>query len=764
MNSYLAALLALTCSIGPALAGPIDKDQPYLFRTKQGKAVEYQHRAPQLDEMIQRTDFPYAQLQPIPLRGVKINGLTPKSVDGLGWNYFLVVDNTKYSKMSDIYRESRLAGKSNFVTTDSVLHPYLAFSNRVVADAITLEMVPDILLLLDSMQQVALADYQAAEDPEVRIDIEHNIAYIAVAMRLLNPYYQFPQVGKVAKLAEADLRNIYAGRFAQSDVFDRKEDFSLFKPTGFFLASEKLQGYFRAREWLSRLSFPIIDSSVGADGHGTNDFRRSVLLFRTLDQSYVLGKPALDLWTKLAKASTLMGTPLDNLKERTLYVPDYKVVFQGRGMDLKLTIAALAEPLFRTKLMLAIRKQKPVSLTSASIFELDAGGSDGNAAAHFRLFPIIAQAEQPWLRSVARIYPNSREEAASWPIALLDEYIWGAPSAGNVLSDNMWCLAPAIAQVLPELATCVTRRQGGGQVTQVDSRTWKLLSAYFKPPAEGVPTVLRSEQWFVHRLLSAAGGWVDAQCAIAPEKLPEAKPDPAASDAAKTAAPESATADGVPGVPTTAAAGAPPTVRRISKGVPYHYLEPSLDLYRALEADANKLMGDLVASKYLPEKYKSQLADWGRLFQRLERIAESELRQSPLPAMDKKLLANFDQILDRVDTPLPAVLPVEAAHKTAAGKAASQTTDEQHLAVGMNFAVGRPGQLYVIYQNPHNMEWTLGRGAVYTYYELPAPLLTDTMWQHRIESGFAQPVAWSQKFQVVQRDVPAKPPTATAAK
>jgi hypothetical protein len=413
--------------------------------------------------------------------------------------------------------------------------------------------------------------------------------------------------------------------------------------------------------------------------------------------------------------------------------------------------------------MLAIRKQKPMNLSSASIFELDAGGPDQAAGAHFRLFPIIAQAEQPWLRSVARIYPNNRDEAGSWPIALLDEYIWGAPAAGNVLSDNLWCLAPQIAQVLPELANCVTRRAGGGQVQQVDSRTWKLLSAYFKPPQEGVPNVLRSEQWFTHRLVSAAGGWVDAQCAIAPEKLPEAKAE--AADAANGAKPgaEAATADGVTGVPTAATAGAPQAVpRRISKGVPYHYLEPSVDLYRALEADANKIQADLTASKYLPDKYKSQFADWTRLFQRLTKIAEMELRQMPLSVVDKKLLGNIDQILDRVDTPLPAVLPIEAPQRPIAGK---PKEGEQQLAAGMNFAVGRPGQLYVIYQNPHNMEWTLGRGAVYTYYEMPSPLLTDTMWLHRIEAGFAQPVNWSQKFQVVQHEAPAaKAPTTTAAR
>jgi hypothetical protein len=763
MNRFFAALSAFSLSIAPALAGGIDSDLPsYLFKAKQGKPVEFQRRAPNLEEMIQRTDFPYAQLQPIPLKGVKIQGLQPKSVDTLGWNYFIVVDNSKYSKMSEIYRDSRLNGKSNFVTADSIIHPYLAFTNRVFADAITIQMVPDMLLLLDSMQQVCIADYKASEDREVREDIERNIAYIAVAMKLLNPHCEVPQVGNAPKLAEADLRNVFGGRFAHSEIFDRGEDFSLFKPTGFFLSDEKLQSYFRCREWLSRVPYPIVDSSANSDGHVSNNFRRSVLLFRALDQSMVLGKPSMELWDKLVKASTLIGTPLDNLKERTLYPQDYKLVFQGSSSDLKVTLNALAEPLFRTKLMLAIRKHKPVNLNSASIFELEDGGGDSGAAANFRLFPIVAQPEQPWLRAVARLFPSDKQASSSWPVALLDMYAWGSPSAGNVISDNMFALDPAIAQAMPELALCVQRRQPGGQTTQVDSRSWKLLSAYFKPAPEGTPGVLRSEAWMAHHLLSAAGGWVDSQCAICPEKVPDATPDPAAAAGAAPAnGQESATGEGVTGVPTSA--DAPPMVRRISKTVPYHYLEPSVELYKTLEQDANRIMNDLTVSRYLPDKYKTRFTDFTRLFQRLQKIAELEIRGAQLPIVDKKLLGGIDKILDRVDTPLPAVLPFEAPQRVASSKGKPEDRMQGGLSVGMNMAVGRPGQLYVIYQNPHSMEWTLGRGAVYTYYELPAPLLTTSMWEHRIEAGFAQPVSWTSKFQVVQKEIEHRP-AATAAR
>ncbi len=742
----------------PAKAGGIDPETPYMLHSRTAKPVQYQRRAPNLEELIQRSDFAYQQLQPIPLKGVNIQGLAPKTVENLGFQYFVVIDNTKYTKMSDIYKESRLAGKSNFVTTDSIIHPYLAFTNRVLCNTVLTQIVPDLLLLLEALQQVSIADYKISEDAEVREDIKRNIAYIGVAIKLLNPKYEYPKVADVPRIAEADLTNILVGQHAQSLVFDRPEDFSQFKPTGFYTSSEGLQSYYRCREWLSRVPYPIIDASSGVHSV-SNSFRRSVLLFRALDHGTVMGKPAMEVWNKIVKASTLLGTQIDNMKERTLYPHDYKIVFQGRSSDLKVTINALAEPLFRTKLMLAIRKQKPVNLTSASIFELEDGQGEGASAANFRLFPIVSQPEQPWLRIVARNFPTDKQSSSSWPVGLLDMYAWGSPVAGNVLSDNMWSMDPNISLVLPDLLHCVMRRLPGGQMQPVDSRAWKLLTTYFKPLPDAVPAVLRSELWFNRRLLSAAGGWIDSQCAIAPETAAIASQEAAGSAQAKTPA-ETASSDTVSGGAASAASATAPVVpRRMSKAVPYHYLEPSTDLYRLLEQDVQKIQVDLVASKYMQDRYKARFGDFTRLFQRLQKISELELRGQQITVVDKKLLGGIDQILDKVDVPLAAVLPVGAPQAAAPGKA-----PEDQLDKGMNLAIGNPGMLYVIYQNPHSMEWTLGRGAVYTYYEMPTPLLTESMWKHKIEAGFAQPLPWAAKFQLVQQASELKKKSATAAR
>jgi hypothetical protein len=763
------ALMAALSSGAPLIAAGIDDVtnkpmfpvgglNPYnLMQAKPSKPVELRKHEPTLEELIVKQNVPGQYLQPIPLRGVHIAGLYPKSVETLGMQYFAVVDNSKVLRMSDVYRESRLAGKSNFVTADSITHPYLAFANRIIADAVP-NMIPDLRTLLQAMQRIQLADYNTADDKEVKQDIERNVAYVSVALRFLDPKYEVPRIGQVPELVDRESQLIVSGTTAQSVIFEGTQDYSVFKPYGWYNSSDQLKNFFRCREWLSLVPFAVNDTG-GGEQH-SNMFRRSVLIFRSLDRANILGRPAMETWVKLVKGYEVLGSHVEAWGQRTLYPQDYKYVFQDKSSDLRVTLQALAEPFFRTKLMLALRNQKPVNLDSESIFELSPNDSSSTMPV-FRLFPMIGQPEVPWLRGVASIYPPDRSQSESWPLSLIDMYAWGSPMAGNLLADNISALDPNIARALPTLQHCVVTRLPSGQLTPVESRAWGMMSHYFRPMPETAPSVLRTELWLSQRQMSAIGGWVDALSAIAPaddEGSAQSVPSssglapagkgvgnagagshsglPPAATNATTPAVDEKTAEGI----SPAKPDAPAVPRRVSKVPPFHYLEPNLDTYKHLEMDATKLQAQLEAVHYFPQKHKAKLADFVRLFQRLQKITTTELHGVPISLMDRRLLGDIDLILDKVDVPLPAVLSFDG------GKSQGDMMNR-----GFNMAIGRPGVLYIIYQNPHSMEWTLGRGAVYTYYETPAPLLTDTMWQHKVEAGFAVPPSWSQRFELVQQ-------------
>jgi hypothetical protein len=683
--------------------------------------------------MLPKTPFPTAFMQAVPLAGLKIPGLTAKSLEYLGFNYFVVVDNTPYVNFAQVYRENRERGKSNFVTTDSIVHPYFAFTNNVLIETISKHMIPDLSKLLRCMLMVSLTDYRRADDAAVRDDIERNVAYLSVGIKLLEPDFVPPPIAHVPGLVRTDLESIEkaSGR-GKSAILDTVQDFSSYQPVGWYNSAPALQNFYRCREWLSRVSFPLSDVEIGLDGNKGNNFRRAILLYRSLELGKINEQPAYAMWSKLERAWSLLGAPLPPGQDKTLSPQEFKTVFKVAPGDLKVTLSSLAEPLFRTKLMLSVRKQKPMELGSASIFEIGDSGRNSSLTASFRLFPVSADPEIPWLRSIARYYHDETEDSPSWPLALLIMHAWGAPQANNILNDNSLKLDPRLMQILPYLDRSILTKLPGGMVKPVKDRRWQILSAYFGFPADGSQEVLRTEQYLTRRLESAFAGWIDSHLSVAQNTTTAAPAKPEGTAAEKPAAP--------PAPPRTA----PPsiTARQFNRSLRpqsvFHYLEPNVELFRKIKEDCQTFSKDLADLGYLEPSQKAHFADFERLALRLETVAESELRGAPMSVADFKLLGNIDLILDKVVTPLPGVLSL-----------GSNSADPKLKDRGINLGLGRPGQMFVILKRGEKI--TLARGAVYTYFEMAGPPMTADQWRKKMETFTALKVpSWCNKFDTLQ--------------
>jgi hypothetical protein len=187
----------------------------------------------------------------------------------------------------------------------------------------------------------------------------------------------------------------------------------------------------------------------------------------------------------------------------------------------------------------------------------------------------------------------------------------------------------------------------------------------------------------------------------------------------------------------------PVVARRAARG---HFLDPCPDYYNRLLIDTQRIEKDMTALGFnLDPNFKRGLDDYARLFQRFYKIAKDEVDCKPLSGEDLTLLGNIDMILDKVDLPLPAVVNVEPP----------ANFDSKKPAVapgGYSMALGRPGLLYVILMNKNTKEWTLARGAVYSYYEEYGTSLTEDTLLSRIDRGSIQPPYWADHFDYVQAD------------
>lgn len=773
----------------------ISESTPFPFKMPTQRRTSIERREQKLEELFPKTDFELTPPTPVSLEGIRIPGLNQKGLESLGFNHFVVLNNTPYDRMSDLYRDNRLKNKSNFVTCDSIIHPYLGFNNAVLAAAIEEYASRDLFKLLDALLKSSIQDYRATEEADVKDDIQRNLAFVSVGMRLLDPSIKLADMGGATDLADEELKLILAEKPAVSLIFNRSEDFGAYRPLGWYGHSERTRNFYRCCQWLSRMYFPLSNISIDTISGGGNSFRRAALLYRALDQATLDKKPAPEAWGKLISFWTLLGASSQQ-QENNLLPPDFQTVFKEGVGNLQLTLNTLAQPLLRTKLLLSVKKQRPMEISARSVFELGDKGQERSNEMVFRLFPAIEPTELNWLKKRAHGYQEETAEVAANPLALFDMHAWGAPQATNVLNDISFKLDQSIAKVLPELEIAVRRKTQTGQLMPIADRRWQLLSSYFKPPSQGAQGAVKQSLWMTRNLESAFAGWIDTFLAIAPIEDPTApKPPGSSTQSSPSATGTTSGATAKPAAPPTASAAKPaatvtapsgtgaatpatsshstapnssastttstpagstspkPPQGRATKPADFHYLEPSPDVFRKITAECKRLTDELTALGYYPKRYAQRSQDFIRLCDRLAVIADREIGGYPMDPNDFRLLRDIDMILEKVDLPLPGFIYLDTSVAQKPSQSSNSKTEPAPARVGgATIGIGRAGQLFVILNTSRG--WTLGRGAVYTYYETAGGPFKPEHWTRKLNFGLLRPPSWTSHFDIVVEGAP----------
>ncbi len=668
-----------------------------------------------LEDLFRRSDLRVTNGQPIDLGMAKIPGLPDKGLYQLAMNYFVVVSGTPYKKMSEVYTENRLEGKPNFVTVDSVLHPYFGFTNGVLAEAIETRLAPDLKILLKAMLVSSIADYRRTDDEEIKDDVQRNLAYLCVALRLLDPSGALPDIGGASDLVAQDYDLIIKGEKGRSKIFSREEDFSTFKPWGWMAQRERTKRFYRAYQWLSRMQFALSNTGSNTLEGGGNSFRRAVLLYRSMILANTGKEPPLNRWNRIATVVALSGFD-SNAKRKTILPIELQSVLKTSESDLDRLLSSLSQPFLRTKLLLSVRNQRPVELNAKSVFELDSVGGTAGDDVVFRMFPLADPPELVWLREAAHNYKEPGEGPVRVPLALLSLHAHGAQQATNVLSEQLETLDSGLAQTVPRLERLV--KVVSPQDAQAD-RHWSIVSRLYRPYPDSVQIGLRSEMWLIKELETAIAAWIDSRSALSmiPKEatssaqsagsLQNAVPSRAAASSvggqgdtvnaastldrgASTAGASGGAADTARGANSSAAGNATkaatttPTASRVPPVRParFHYLDPRMDVYVQLQEDCQSFVYQMEKLGCLPERYKVRSQDFLRLFKRLETISELEVKNEPLSMADFSLLANIDKVLAPVDCPMSAYIYLDTSINVPSQSAEEASKSQECFTTG----------------------------------------------------------------------------------
>lgn len=506
--------------------------------------------------------------------------------------------------------------------------------------------------------------------------VVRNVAFFTVGAKLLDDTVQIEDY--VSDIVESELSRIETAQGIMiSGITDDEEDYSQYKPRGYYEGDSDLEAYFKAMMWYGRMHFK----------QEKEDLDRSALLItKALDsdsEAYELWQSVYSVTSFFAGASDDNGVCEYAPLIRAAYGENAKVTdLIGNGdafLDYRTNTAAL-----------------PVPQTNSIPIE----DGEENVIPGFRFmgqrFSIDAMVMQKLIYS--NVQSNSAGEKRMLPDVLDVPAALGSDVALNLLKENGVEDYPGYMENMEKLR---------GGINEADDSLWnaslyaswiQTLRPLLEKKGEGYPMFMQNEEWAKKNLECFAGSYTE----LKHDTVLYSKQVMAEMGGGMEEEPD-------------------------DRG----YVEPEPVVYERFASLAEQTAQGLKKYQMLSDADENNLVKLEELALRLQTISNKELQNETLTDEEYDLIrtyggniehfwydamranANYDNIFSEE---YPAALVVDIA------------TDPNGSV--LEAATGDPSQIIVAVQVDGKIK--LASGSVYTFYQFEQPLndrLTDTQWR-----------------------------------
>lgn len=601
--------------------------------------------------------------------------LDDKMTELLAKNGFVVREEAG-REFFDLYERNRYNMIPNFVTVDSLMHTYHVYFAYLLKN-IEKEYLADqvrqlgIKMLEDSKEQ-----YVQLKGSEWESAVVRNVAFFTVGAKLLDDTVQIEDY--VSDIVESELSRIETAQGIMiSGITDDEEDYSQYKPRGYYEGDSDLEAYFKAMMWYGRMHFK----------QETEDLDRSALLItKALDsdsEAYELWQSVYSVTSFFAGASDDNGVCEYAPLIRAAYGENAKVTdLIGNGdafLDYRTNTAALPVP---------------------QINSIPIEDGEENVIPGFRFmgqrFSIDAMVMQKLIYS--NVQSNSAGEKRMLPDVLDVPAALGSDVALNLLKENGVEDYPGYMENMEKLR---------GGINEADDSLWNAslyaswihtLRPLLEKKGEGYPIFMQNEEWAKKNLECFAGSYTE----LKHDTVLYSKQVMAEMGGGMEEEPD-------------------------DRG----YVEPEPVVYERFASLAEQTAQGLKKYQMLSDADEDNLVKLEELALRLQTISNKELQNETLTDEEYDLIRTYggniehfwyDAMRANADSDTifseeyPAALVVDIA------------TDPNGSV--LEAATGDPSQIIVAVQVDGKIK--LASGSVYTFYQFEQPLndrLTDTQWR-----------------------------------
>ncbi len=624
--------------------------------------------------------------------------LLSQSQQGLLAQNGFVVAPAEYREFFQLYEEARYEALPIFVTTDSVFHVYHLLFDKVLRTLEDERFHADLVRLSEGMLWAAQSQYETLQGTDLEEAARRNVAYFAVANRLLDSEAEIPELVKDEVEAELALIEAHEG-FVLSPILGYPEDYSQYVPRGHYAKNETRQRYFKAMMWYGRINFRLKEEV---------ETLSALLIAQALANTEIAGEPASRIWERIYEPTSFFVGVSDDLDIYD-YHPLIEEVYGSMGNDP--TIFADEEKL--TQFIQAARQLPPPQINSMWVYIWE---DRDEATQGFRFmgqrFVIDAYIfQQLMFRNVGTL-----DDPRMLPKGLDIFAAMGSEEAYGILDEMDETHYENYDQQM-------TKIRGEIAALEIDSWTQNLYWAWlysFQPlievKYEGYPAFMRNTAWTRKDLHTALGSWTE----LKHDTILYAKQ-------------------------AYAELGGGHEELEV-----HGYVEPNPEAYARLAALTRMTIDGLEERGLLSEGDKNNLERLETILFSLKGIAEKELEGTPLSQEEQDLITFYGGTLE--------MLTIAAADQEEEVEGRSYLEDEQAAVIAdvatdplgtvLEEGVGRIFEIYVLVGVEGQLVIT--KGGVFSYYEFPWPMgdrLTDEAWREMLDSGQAPDRPdWTESF------------------
>jgi hypothetical protein len=666
----------------------------------------------------------------------RVKHFTPAELDALAQHGLFVepVPPRRYlfvDDMVDLYGELVATAPSSaysivpvFISSDLLLHVYHLLFDRALQDMERRKFRPRLAVLTTKLYERSKQDYQAAVEERIKNAALKNMAYFAIASKLLTSkvylvkkdfegedwherfasgeqldaqkadrlrelvgpgwteyldiHDEGPLAGEVLPpaaqaIVDAELALILAAEgFAKSPLFDREwdEDYSQYRPRGHYTIYKALESYFRAMMWYGRMPFAVKSEQA---------------TLQAILMTLALQDPELEkTWAGLT-------TPLEFLigESEDLGVRDYRrLVAEVYGENPALNDLADSEKvaLFREKAdglpEPRIAKVKYAAKVPAKAFHLMGQRFVPDAEILSKLtMPRVGTPDRP------RFIPKSLDVMA----------VLGSSLAETMLEQDKTDI-PNYADSLRALKDYYARAPEEKWQRTTYWCWLNTLRALLQEKDQGFPFFMRGPYWQKKSLLTASASWAElkhdtilyteqAYAELGEGDLPPPPPQPKS------------------------------------------YVEPDLEFFNRLTYLAEKTLHTLEAAQLLSDEYRQRMAEFLAKTKALREIVRKELLNEILSSDEYDWITRLASDFELIVEPLAGDQFMDERSKRMA-IVSDVHTDAWNKQV-LNVAVGTPQRIYVAVKDKSGGQ-RVTVGYIFSFYEFPHPMaqrMTDEEWQ-----------------------------------